>query len=36
VAGRTLMADRELTTLNEARVLRDARAWGDRIRGESA
>jgi 5-methylthioadenosine/S-adenosylhomocysteine deaminase len=36
VAGRTLMEDRALTTLNEARVLRDARAWGDRIRGESA
>lgn len=36
VAGRTLMADRVLTTLNEARVLRDARTWGDRIRGESA
>ena len=36
VAGRALMQDRALTTLNEARVLRDARAWGDRIRGESA
>ncbi|MDF1629683.1 MAG: TRZ/ATZ family hydrolase [Alcanivoracaceae bacterium] len=36
VAGRALMEDRALTTLNEARVLRDARAWGDRIRGESA
>jgi 5-methylthioadenosine/S-adenosylhomocysteine deaminase len=36
VAGRALMEDRALTTLNEARVLRDARAWGDRIRGETA
>ncbi|MFN3712833.1 MAG: TRZ/ATZ family hydrolase [Alcanivoracaceae bacterium] len=36
VAGRALMEERALTTLNEARVLRDARAWGDRIRGESA
>ncbi|MCC1495720.1 TRZ/ATZ family hydrolase [Alcanivorax sp. 1008] len=36
VAGRALMENRVLTTLNEARVLRDARAWGDRIRGESA
>jgi len=34
VAGRCLMENRTLTTLNEARVLRDARTWGDRIRGE--
>lgn len=33
VAGRCLMADRELKTLNEARVLRDARTWGEKIAG---
>lgn len=34
VAGKLLMADRQLTTLNEARVLRDAHSWAQRIRGE--
>ncbi|MDF1782261.1 MAG: TRZ/ATZ family hydrolase [Alcanivoracaceae bacterium] len=34
VAGRCLMADRELKTLNEARVLRDAHAWGEKIAGD--
>ena len=32
VAGRCLMAERQLTTLNEARIGRDARTWGERIR----
>ena len=35
VAGRCLMAERELQTLNEARVLRDAHAWGEKIAGET-
>lgn len=34
VAGRALMEQRQLTTLNEARVLRDARHWGARLTGE--
>lgn len=34
VAGRCLMAERELKTLNEARVLRDAHSWGEKIAGE--
>ncbi len=36
VAGRCLMAERELKTLNEARVLRDAHNWGARIAGDTA
>jgi 5-methylthioadenosine/S-adenosylhomocysteine deaminase len=35
VAGRCLMAERELKTLNEARVLRDAHAWGEKIAGDT-
>jgi hypothetical protein len=29
------MAERELKTLNEARVLRDAHAWGEKIAGDA-
>ena len=32
VNGRVLMRDRKVLTLNEADVLRDARAWTDRVR----
>jgi 5-methylthioadenosine/S-adenosylhomocysteine deaminase len=35
VAGQCLMADRQLNTLNEERVRRDARAWGEKIAGDS-
>ncbi|MDF1820557.1 MAG: TRZ/ATZ family hydrolase [Alcanivoracaceae bacterium] len=35
VAGQCLMANRRLTTLNEERVRRDARAWGEKIAGAS-
>ncbi len=31
VAGKCLLADRKLQTLNEARVLRDAHSWGEKI-----
>ena len=32
VNGRVLMRDRKVLTLNEAEVLRDARAWVDKVR----
>jgi 5-methylthioadenosine/S-adenosylhomocysteine deaminase len=32
VHGKTLMRNRKVATLNEARVLSDARAWADRVR----
>lgn len=35
VAGRCLMRERQLQTLKEERVARDARTWGDRIRGDA-
>ena len=34
VAGRCLLRARQLQTLNEDRVARDARSWGDKIGGE--
>jgi 5-methylthioadenosine/S-adenosylhomocysteine deaminase len=32
VNGRVLMRDRKVLTLNTAEVLRDARAWADKVR----
>jgi 5-methylthioadenosine/S-adenosylhomocysteine deaminase len=32
VHGKVLMRDRKMTTLDEAAVLRDARAWGQKVR----
>jgi len=33
VNGRILMREKKVLTLDEAQVLRDARAWADRVRG---
>jgi hypothetical protein len=32
VNGKVLMRDRKVLTLNEAEVLRDARAWAEKVR----